>query len=332
MRRVALAAVLLAVLFGRPAAAGDGQSATAPVVAEMNRNGFAQFASIPTDDTHPVVSPFLMWYTQRFLTLKSPDARARALVEQLHRNGIAIETTVHAVRGRSAYSDSLARTMDDDLAVKTVWDEPGPLRDSAWQIDVRILVRDALDDYFSTDPERTRLSAPFTVRDGVRAVRLNAAGGARALYLFWATPSRLTELRAQMSPDVWQRLSSGFAESDVSIADFGLHGFFGVFVPVSGRDGFGFAHEPQRYAENTAWAKIAVSRSEVTAELTSHVQGFRTVYPPDYPVRPGTTADHVDYCCFLDADHRLVANEAVPLLYVLQDTRTGAILFIGQNG
>jgi hypothetical protein len=324
-------ALVTALLLVAPARADEPRSRVTSTVEEMNRPGFAEFAAIKADVKDPMVSPLLMWYVHRFLALKSHDEQARALVGQLRRSGVAIDATMQAVRGRSAYTDTVASYESEDLAAKTVWYEP-KVDYEAWELKVEIHIHDTLGDYFDTDPDTSRVRAPFYARDGIRAVRLDIAHGSRMLFLFWATPSVLTDLRARMSPSLWKSMSSGFTESEIMIANFGLRGWSDVPVPISAEDGFGVVREPQRYAAADAWTRMSVSRSEATAHLTSTVKGFPTVFPPGYPYRPGAAVDSIHYCCFIPEDHRLAANEPVPLIYVVQDTQTGAILLMGQNG
>jgi hypothetical protein len=323
-------AMVTALLLAAPARADDPR--TTSTVEAMNREGFAEFAAIKADIKDPVMSPLLMWYLHRFLGMKSHDPQARALLEQLRRSGVAIDTTMHAVRGQSGYTDTVASHESEDLAAKTVWDQPTERMSQAWELKVQILIDDTFAYFDPNRPEESRLTAPFYARDGIRAVRLDAANGSRALFLFWATPSVLTDLRARMSPSLWQTMSSGFTESGISIANFIVRCSSGMAVWISDEVGFGFVHEPQRYAGVEAWAMMSVSRNEVNARLTSTVQGFPTVYPPGYSVRPGRAEDSIDYCCFIPEDHMLAANEPVPLIYVIQDKRTGAILLMGKNG
>ena len=232
MRSVAVIVGLSTALFAAPAhASGPSVAATAGVEA-MNRDGLAEFAPFDPDVSSLIVSPVLTWYVRRFLTLHSHDAQAATFVEQLRRSGVAIDATVHAARGRSDYTERIASLEREDLGVKTLWDQPQGPTDYAWTFSTEMRFRDGLNDERPVDSGNPQLRAPFYARDGIRAVRLEAADGARALFVFWGAQAVLTDLRRRMSANVWRTMSQGFTEAELSISNLALYRRGAVAVPL----------------------------------------------------------------------------------------------------
>jgi hypothetical protein len=327
MRNAVAASAFGAMLLAGLAEASEPASRTAPTAAAVNREGFAAFAAFDRDAADVMVSPLLTWYVHRFLSLRSQDNQARELIALLFQSGVTIDATVHAARGRSNYTPTVASYERDDLAVKTIWDQGPELRDFAWTFDVDIRTHDDLLDKAAAELDVPFVRAPFSARDGIRAVRLDAADGSRSLFVFFGTQAALTDLRKRMSPELWQTMNSGFAMTDLKISDFNLRRRSGIAVPVDAKEGFGSFAAPMKPRDGSATVSLSASLGEASMRLHAELGGFPTDYGPN-DVRPSEVAPDVHYVV-IPPERRVSA--IVPLLYVLQDTRSGAILLLGTH-
>jgi hypothetical protein len=328
MRRMTAIATLAAAVMAVPAQATDSKFPSTSLVETMNRDGFAEFASFGADVPNLMVSPVLTWYVHRFLTLSSHDAQAAAFIDQLRRSGVAIDTTVHAARDRSGYTDRISSLEREDLGVKTLWDQPQGADDYAWTFNTEIRFRDDLGDKRPVDSDGPYVRAPFYARDGIRAVRLGAADGSRTLFVFWSTRAALADLRKRMSPDVWQSISKGFIESALSISNLALYRRSTIPIRVRSDEGFGsFAIPPVPRPNGVAALSMTASLGQVGGRFKAAAQGYPSVYAP------GTfRAETTESIQYVPIPPERTVSAIVPMMYVIQDVRSGAILLLGQNG
>jgi hypothetical protein len=327
MRRAIAASACAAMLLAGPADGSELASQMGATTAVVNRDGFAAFAAFGRDETDVVTSPLLTWYVHRFLSLRSRDASARAFVTLLRRSGVAIDATVHAARGRSGYTDAVASYERDDLGVDTKWDLGSSPRDFAWTFEADISTHDDFLVKSSADLDLSFLRAPFSARDGIRAVRLDAANRSRSLFVFFGTQAALTDLRKRMSPELWQTVSTRFATSELVISNFVVRRRSGTRVPVEVTEGFGSFAAPMTPRDGSALVALAASLDEASMSAHAALQGYATDYGPS-DFRPVDVPPSVHYVA-VPPERRLSA--IVPMLYVLEDTRTGAIILLGTN-
>ncbi|HEY0615449.1 MAG TPA: hypothetical protein VGC96_12435 [Candidatus Elarobacter sp.] len=323
-----IAALVLAFL-GVPAEAKSAQPAYATTVETLNRDGFAEFASYGEDYSTVMVSPAMSWYVHRFLGVRAHDARAAAMVERLRADGVSISATVHAARGRTSYTDRTAAVERADLGIATQWDQPEKPGDFAWSFTAAMGFRDELGDGRAADSPESYLQAPFYARDGIRAVRLDARSGSRTLFVFWATKAVLTDVRRRMSPQTWASMSTGFTQSELNVSQLFLHLRNGVPVGIRADEGFGsyaIAYGP--HPAPAVSIAMDVSLGAVGGRIEATAQGYPSVYAPGEP-QPAYTTEIVTW-------HRIppenVVSATVPMMYVVEDARSGAILVLGENG
>ncbi|MDB5094985.1 MAG: hypothetical protein JWO85_3086 [Candidatus Eremiobacteraeota bacterium] len=338
-----MAVVVLALALGAPRAANPSPG-VADTVAKLNRDGFAAFgavgAVVGADEPDVAVSPLLKWYVHRFLTLRSADAAARSLVQQLRGSGVVIETTMHVARGESEYTEPVAAHERDDLAAKTLWDltsepsAPGE-RGYAWSMEARMRTEDDLASKQFIG--FAHLYAPYYARDGIRALRLDAVDGSRSLFLFSGTRSVLTDLRGRMSPALWQSLSTGFVQTEILLPDLSLDLHLRDDFPVDANESFGRPVLPTwQFASGGFLAfDTSASMAKMRVGLSAEVSAWGRVSQPVKPRDPkglqtiGSIRPHVHLLGPILDERRF--SIVAPLLYVVQDTRTGAILLMGEH-
>jgi hypothetical protein len=288
----------------------------------MNRDGFVSFAK-RSPGSRILVSPLLSWYLHRVLSLQGTDARERHVLDELGRRGVAITATMRAQWGATHYTDALASLKRAELGLKTVWSVTPSDAQFAWVADVAIRLEAELVTKTSSVDGDDVIRAPFFMRDGLRGVRLDAADGARSLYLFWSQSADLDRLRAGLTPAIWQMMSREFTSADLVVSN--------LAVTVAGRDpirfeadeGFGSFQPPRYPRDGDALIRFAVTRNDVSLAVDARAAGFAIGALPNPP-----DPSLIDYAP-IAPEHRISA--AVPLLYVLQDTATGAILLLGEN-
>jgi hypothetical protein len=332
MRRAGTCVLLsTTLLLAGPVRAAQPNPGAASAVEAMNRAGFAAFASFGPDHSDVMVSPFLTWYVHRLLSLHSEDPQARTLVDQLRRSGVVIDTTVHAARNRSGYTDAVASYEREDLGVATTWVQPPESLDSAWSVDVDIRTHDDLLNQLRADVDQSYLRAPFYAGDGIRAVRLDAFDGTRSLFVFLGPLAALTGMRTHMSAELWQRISRAFSPTDVEISALVLDRRSAGSFPTVPGEGFGsrmLLSRGIRGIEEAVRERLAISASTgaVSVHLVAAQKG-------DYQTGSSHVVGaitHIDPSAPVPDEHRL--SMIAPALYVVQDTRTGAILLMGEHG
>lgn len=328
MRSAVAAAAIAGMLLGAPAQAAAPQAPAAGMVAAMNRAGFAEFAAAGADRLDVMVSPLLTWYVHAFLSLRSHDASARALVTRLRRSGVMIGATMRAARGRSGYTDIIASSARDDLGVTTLWDQSRGA-DYAWTAEAEMRTSDDFADKALAQLDDVSLRAPFYARDGIRAVRLDSADGSRSLFVFFGTRAILSELRRRMSVDLWQQLTGEFVPSDVLLSNFTLRQRKRVSISIAPNEGFGSFQRPGGSHDGDVDASISASLQRVDSRLHAAVQGYPSVDEPGVP-HEAYRIVYADPATMISEDRRL--SSTVPALYVLEDTQTGAIVLMGVNG
>jgi hypothetical protein len=325
--RSMVGAALGAVLMAAPVQAAVLPSTTSATVESINRAGFRDFAGSVPAGSYLMRSPFLTWYVHHFLSLHSADREARALIEHLRQSGVTLDATVHAAPGRSDYEDTLASYARADLGITTLWDLSPKLGDFAWTLDVAMRLHDDLVDGSKDNVYTWFVRAPFYSGDDVRAVRLDATSGARSLFVFWGTEPTLTALRNRLSPNLWRSIRDRFAVQDAVVGNFVLRRQNLITISPSADEGFGSYRYPMSPREATGTVEFQASLAEVEARLEIDLQGYPIPWPSD--LRPPVTTSEVDFS-YVPSER--IVSAIVPMLYILQDSQTGAILLLGQNG
>lgn len=318
MRGAIVVSVLATAMLGAPVGAQSDASPIAATAEAINGDGLAAFARLRAGDWDVAESPLLTWYVHRFMTLREPDPRARALLAELRAAGVSVEGRMTARRGASSYTEAVAENERSVLGLETQWEPPPPIL--AWTADITIRTDDARPGTSSTDAAAA-VTAPFYERDGVRGVRLMSADGSRALYAFFGEAATITGLRTRLTPSLWQSMRREFSPSLVDLENWSVDLETNSRFDADPAEGFGSFASRVRTRAGSGELRFTVSPGELKLALRAYVEGLALNVLGE--------SIHADPAGLMPVVHRLGTTTAV--LYVVADTRTGVILLLGEH-
>ena len=140
-----------------------------------------------------------------------------------------------------------------------------------------------------------------------------------------------------MSPALWEGLSTGFDQTELLLPDLSLDLHFRDDLPVAANESFGRPVLATWRFPSGAFEVLDISASmaKMSVDLSADVSAWGKVPQPvesrdPKALRPiGRTRQLILRSAPIPEEHRF--SIVAPLLYVVQDTRSGAILLMGAH-
>ena len=162
------------------------------------------------------------------------------------------------------------------------------------------------------------VTVPFWSREGVDAVRFDAPDRSRSLDVFWGGNGVLEGLRARLSLELWRQLRGGFTQARLRLPAFDLHRDFANYAPGD------WTGSPARRLRSRGFNEA----TEISASLSR--LSVRLAATPKDATRPVWMSETMDPTPQFEVLAQQVFDEP-PLMCVVEDTRTGLILLLGEH-
>lgn len=301
---------------------------------EVNALGFEALSSANVEsgiqDTS--VSPFAIWYLDRFLDSnwrKEQNASA-ALLDELTRN-TTFSATVWANGSKSTYTPADAAIAQQVLCASTKW-YPSPTYDFSVTL--------SFTSHFELPAPRpgSVVRVPFFDDGSLRGVRLDSKDGATSVYLFWGTDEALSTFRIAMNARDWESLVGRFKQADVLLEDISeislQRSAYSEWRPDDSSS-FGTSVAPGLLMPRALRSNqtVTLSAGGSSLDIVSALRG-NSAKPNSVTTVNGATVYHEDGPVIISDPawkppraQRL--SMLKPLIYVIENHSTGAILLIG---
>ncbi|MDH2909226.1 MAG: hypothetical protein PXZ07_03830 [Candidatus Eremiobacteraeota bacterium] len=352
----------LAIALMLPEAAHAAQCSPAPSSAQVtpavrtlvdgiNARGLERFARTHRSEARNEWSgsPVLDWY---FDTIESGSALAtrpvgtRAFLTGLSRAGIDLSGRMWADPAESKYSTADATGLARHFCVPTTWGKLAatPRAFQRWREvhvpklrylleidgDLSILFVAGITSALPHIPKQYVQKLPFYSRGGVRCARIEGRTAKTALYLFWGKRDALASFRKTLDLQRWKSVRKEFHPTLIALSNVRYERAYDFSRRAPGGMFFGATAMPQEPHENGIAGSgfLQIGPRNAMFSVGEGVAG--TLKPNCFPMKPKWIfCPRMDWITYAlpSGKHRLSA--VVPMIYIVVDPRTGAILFIG---
>jgi hypothetical protein len=347
--RSLLVAALLIAVSSAPALSNACDSASwkaksgnfASLVERINGAGFAHLADLRQQGTGDVaVSPFAIWYLDEFLSRSWQTASNDAVVALLQ--GLAERTGMHATVWAdplgTSFSKADAAAVARGLCATTKW----PPWDFRADADAALIRPEphglnlVVYMYLEFAPVLDNpAGVPSYASDALRAIRLDSRDDRVSVFLVWpAANDKGASWLNDVTYERWRLVTSQFRDAAVSAMDLPLE--LGAYTEIPATQGTAFDTEvePGLMIDRAliAYQNLSISRQVVYMDIAAMSRAFS---PKPIRIGPSTFEGH-DYYRIRDAGQvgpKSPPTRPVPaprpLMYLVVDRQTGAILLLG---
>jgi|GEM_PF-4966350 len=356
-------AFVLAIALAMPAAARAAVCAPSPAIARVtpavralvdgiNARGLERFAR-----THPTDSgsawdgsPVLDWYFDTIESGRALLARpvgTRAFLAGLSRARIDLSGRIWADPAESKYSAADATLLARNYCVPTQWEKLATNRSpfQPWkaahvpQLQYLIEIDDTPSIIFVAGmksalpriPTTFVEKLPYYSRGGVRGARIEGRTAKTALYLFWGKRDALKSFRKSLDLQRWKSVRDAFRATSISLSNVAYGRSYSFSRQAPGGMFLGSTAMPQDpYQQGIAGSGfLHLGSRNAVVEVGEGVAGTAKpnclLMKPKGVICPGV--DWENYNVLPAKQFRFSA--VVPMIYIVVEPRTGAILFIG---
>lgn len=355
----------LAIALLLPAAARAARCSPAPssarvtpavraLVDGIDARGFERFsragASRARDERSG--SPVLDWYFDMIESgraLLARPAGTRALLADLSRAGVDLSGRIWADPAESKFSAADATALARNYCVPTQWEKlatngsPFQPWKAAHVPQLQYLIETddtpsiifvaGMNSALPRIPTTFVEKLPYYSRGGVRGARIEGRTAKTALYLFWGKRDALKSFRKSLDLQRWKSVRDAFKPTSIALSNVAYGRSYSFSRHVPGEMFLEFTALPQFPHQHGIAGSgfLHIGSRNAVVEVGEGIAG--TLKPNCFPMKPKELmcpgVDWITYNVLPDKKFRFSA--VVPMIYIVVEPRTGAILFIGSH-
>ena len=325
------------------------------LVDRINARGLRYFARSHQRDARNEWSgsPVLDWYFDAIESGSALAARpvgAQAFIVGLSRAGVDVSGKIWAVPARNTYSAAVATELARNFCVRTTWEKLAATgrRFQRWrkahvpqisyflEIDgtPSVVLLASIKSGIPRIPAQFVGKLPFYASGGVRGARVDGRAAKTVLYLFWGNRDALTSFRETLDLARWKSIRKAFHPTIVSLSNVAYRRLYAFSREAPSSVFLGATAMPQYpFQRGVAGSGlIQLGSRGAMVEVGEGVVGTLTIscipMKPKGRICPGV--DWITYNTLPAKKYRFSA--VVPMLYVIVERQTGAILLLGAHG
>ncbi len=320
----------------------------------IDARGLERFARMHPTESRSAWSgsPVLDWYFNSIESgraLLARPAGTRALLADLSRAGVDLSGRIWADPAESKYSAADATALARNYCVPTGWEKLAASGRAfqRWREAHVPQLRDLLDinerpsmlfvagvkSALPRIPAHYVEKLPFYSRGGVRGARIEGRMAKTALYLFWGKRDALKSFRKSLDLQRWKSVRDAFNPTSISLSNVVYGRSYSFSRQVPDEMFLGFTALPQAPHQHgiAGSSFLQIGSRNAMAEVGEGVAG--TLKPNCFPMKPKELiCPRMDWATYdVLPDKKFRFSAVVPMIYVVVEPRTGAILFIGSH-